>query len=74
MITGRVGKQNSSIPYLFGYAAAGSLIQFYCIYDDAKMQECSNIINLEKLSSRATMIIALVNIVRIARTLVQPSK
>ncbi|KAJ2603084.1 hypothetical protein GGF39_000403 [Coemansia sp. RSA 1721] len=74
MIPGCVGKPDSPLKYLLGYATAGSRVIFECIHDDAKMQECSNIINLEKLSDRVTMIITMVNILRISRALVQTNK
>ncbi|KAJ1648099.1 hypothetical protein LPJ64_000552 [Coemansia asiatica] len=74
MIPGSVGKPDSRIEYMLGYATAGSRILFECIYDDGQMKECSGILNLERMPDRVSMIIILVNILRIARTLVQTNK
>ncbi|KAJ1719951.1 hypothetical protein LPJ53_005368 [Coemansia erecta] len=70
MIPGSVGKNATSrIQYLLGYATAGSRILFTCIHGDNKMVECSNILNLERIPDRVTMIRIVVNIVRVALAL-----
>ncbi|KAJ2163157.1 hypothetical protein GGF46_000086 [Coemansia sp. RSA 552] len=68
MIPGSVGP-NGKLEYLLGYATAGSRILFECIYADGKMSECSDIINIERVADRVTLLIILVNMIRIARTL-----
>ncbi|KAJ2754972.1 hypothetical protein GGI19_002021 [Coemansia pectinata] len=65
MIPGSVGK-TGKLDYLLGYATSGSRVLFECIYNDHAMLECSNIIDLIKLPDRVTMVIMLVNVVRIA--------
>ncbi|KAJ2581361.1 hypothetical protein GGH95_002119 [Coemansia sp. RSA 1836] len=65
MIPGSVGK-TGKLDYLLGYATSGSQVLFECIYDNHAMLECSNIIDLSKLPDRVTMVIMLVNVVRIA--------
>ncbi|ORX68167.1 hypothetical protein DL89DRAFT_294100 [Linderina pennispora] len=68
MLPGVVGK-NGRLAYLFGYATAGTRVLFECIYDDMKMHECSDILDLAKLRDRITMIMILVNIIRISRAM-----
>ncbi|KAJ2611329.1 hypothetical protein H4S08_003210 [Coemansia sp. RSA 1365] len=68
MLPGSVGK-NGKLEYLLGYATAGTRVLFECIYDDSKMSECSDILNLERISDRVTMIVILINVVRIASAL-----
>ncbi|KAJ2746994.1 hypothetical protein GGI20_000890 [Coemansia sp. BCRC 34301] len=64
MIPGSVGK-TGRLDYLLGYATSGSQVLFECIYDNHTMLECSDIIDLAKLPDRVTMVIMLVNVVRI---------
>ncbi|KAJ2252760.1 hypothetical protein GGI13_003088 [Coemansia sp. RSA 455] len=66
MLPGSVGK-TGKLDYLLGYATSGSRVLFECIYSDRAMLECSNIIDLLKLPDRVTMVIMLVNVVRITR-------
>ncbi|KAJ2805106.1 hypothetical protein H4R20_002226 [Coemansia guatemalensis] len=68
MLPGSVGK-NGKLEYLLGYATAGTRVLFECIYDDSKMSECSDILNLERVADRVTMIVILINVVRIASAL-----
>ncbi|KAJ2665115.1 hypothetical protein IWW48_000382 [Coemansia sp. RSA 1200] len=63
-----VGKEGK-LEYLLCYATAGSRVLFECIYEDNKMVECAEIINLKKVSDRVTMLIILINVVRIAHAL-----
>ncbi|KAJ2492918.1 hypothetical protein IWW37_001090 [Coemansia sp. RSA 2050] len=65
MIPGSVGKAGK-LDYLLGYATSGSQVLFECIYNNHAMLECSNILDLMKLPDRVTMVITLVNVVRIA--------
>ncbi|KAJ1842544.1 hypothetical protein LPJ73_005767 [Coemansia sp. RSA 2703] len=75
MIPGSVGKgATSRIQYLLGYATAGSRVLFECIHGDDKMVECSNILNLERIPDRVTMIRIIVNVVRIALSLTADTK
>ncbi|KAJ2084428.1 hypothetical protein H4R24_000058 [Coemansia sp. RSA 988] len=68
MIPGSVGK-DGKLEYLLGYATAGTRVLFECIYDDSKMSECSDILNLERIADRVAMIVILINVVRIASAL-----
>ncbi|KAJ1736266.1 hypothetical protein LPJ61_000050 [Coemansia biformis] len=68
MLPGSVGK-NGKLDYLLGYATAGSRILFECIYGDDEMSECSDILNLERVSDRVTLLVILINAMRVARTL-----
>ncbi|KAJ1668371.1 hypothetical protein IW140_000198 [Coemansia sp. RSA 1813] len=68
MISGAVGKKGK-LEYLLGYATAGSRVLFECIYEGNQMVECTDIINLTKPSDRVTMLIVLINVVRIAHAL-----
>ncbi|KAJ2689913.1 hypothetical protein IWW39_001137 [Coemansia spiralis] len=65
MIPGSVGK-TGKLDYLLGYATSGSQVLFECIYGDHTMLECSSILDLMKLPDRVTMVIMLVNVVRVA--------
>ncbi|KAJ1831904.1 hypothetical protein LPJ63_003940 [Coemansia sp. RSA 2711] len=65
MIPGSVGK-DGKLDYLLGYATAGSRVLFECIHGDGKMSECSDILNLERVADRVTLIVILLNVVRVA--------
>ncbi|KAJ1956776.1 hypothetical protein GGI12_005219 [Dipsacomyces acuminosporus] len=65
MLPGSVG-DNGKLKYLLGYATAGSQVLFECIHEDG-MDECSDVIDLAKLRDRITMLIILINTVRIVR-------
>ncbi|KAJ2842529.1 hypothetical protein GGI22_007523 [Coemansia erecta] len=68
MTSDAVGK-NGKLEYLLGYATAGSRVLFECIYEGNQMIECTDILNLTKPSDRVTMLIILINVVRIAHAL-----
>ncbi|KAJ2003524.1 hypothetical protein GGI04_002941 [Coemansia thaxteri] len=68
MIPGSVGSKGK-LEYLLGYATAGSRVLFNCIYGDHAMIECSSIIDLMSLPNRVTLVIMLVNVVRITHAL-----
>ncbi|KAJ2852665.1 hypothetical protein IWW36_000022 [Coemansia brasiliensis] len=68
MIPGSVGK-DGKLDFLLGYATAGSNILFECIYGDDQMSECSEILNIERVADRVTLIVILVNVMRVARSL-----
>ncbi|KAJ1859319.1 hypothetical protein GGH12_002324 [Coemansia sp. RSA 1822] len=68
MIPGSVGK-DGKLDYLLGYATAGSRVLFECIYADRKMSECSDILNLERVADRVSLLIIMINVVRVACTL-----
>lgn len=68
MLEGVVGKKGK-LEYLLGYATAGSRVLFECIHGEHKMTECSDIFNLLRPSDRVSMVLMLVNVVRVARAL-----
>ncbi|KAJ2454937.1 hypothetical protein EV183_001198 [Coemansia sp. RSA 2336] len=68
MKPGSVGK-NGKLRYIIGYATAGSRILFECIYGDNLMSECSKILDLEYIADRVTLILILVNVMRVSRAL-----
>ncbi|KAJ2559082.1 hypothetical protein EV175_000497 [Coemansia sp. RSA 1933] len=68
MTSDAVGK-NGKLEYLLGYATAGSRVLFECIYEGNQMVECTDIINLTKVADRVTMLVVLINVVRIAHAL-----
>ncbi|KAJ1949896.1 hypothetical protein FBU59_000938 [Linderina macrospora] len=68
MLPDVVGK-GGKLAYLFGYATAGTRVLFECIHDDKQMYECSDILDLAKMHDRITMIIIIVNIIRISRAM-----
>ncbi|KAJ2708446.1 hypothetical protein H4R19_004741 [Coemansia spiralis] len=68
MIPGLLGK-GGKLEYLLGYATAGQRILFECVYGDKKMSECSPTLNLTRVSDRITLLVILVNVVRVACTL-----
>ncbi|KAJ2649341.1 hypothetical protein IWW40_003188 [Coemansia sp. RSA 1250] len=61
MIPGSVGK-DGKLEYMIGYATAGSSILFECIYGDEKMSECSQILDIERVADRVTLILILINV------------
>ncbi|KAJ1775760.1 hypothetical protein LPJ62_006819 [Coemansia sp. RSA 2167] len=65
MIPGSVGK-DGKLEYLLGYATAGSRVLFECIYGDGKMSECSDILNLERVADRVSLLVIMINVVRVA--------
>ncbi|KAJ2672196.1 hypothetical protein IWW42_002922 [Coemansia sp. RSA 1085] len=68
MIPGSVGK-DGKLEYMIGYATAGSSILFECIYGDEKMSECSQILDIERVADRVTLILILINVMRVSRIL-----
>ncbi|KAJ1902001.1 hypothetical protein LPJ66_000325 [Kickxella alabastrina] len=74
MKKGSVGKKDSAIEYLLCYATAGSRVLFECIHDDNAMMECSNVIDLVRIPDRVSMLLILVNVIRIARALLNAKK
>ncbi|KAJ2454936.1 hypothetical protein EV183_001197 [Coemansia sp. RSA 2336] len=68
MIPGSVGK-DGKLEYMIGYATAGSSILFECIYGDEKMSECSEILDIERVADRVTLILILINVMRVSRIL-----
>ncbi|KAJ2754971.1 hypothetical protein GGI19_002020 [Coemansia pectinata] len=66
MLPGSVGKTGKLDSWL-GYASSCGCVRFYYILGVEKMIECSDIINLQNLEDRVTMIITLVNVVRITQ-------
>ncbi|KAJ1740039.1 hypothetical protein LPJ78_003624 [Coemansia sp. RSA 989] len=65
MIPGSVGK-DGKLEYMIGYATAGSSILFECIYGDEKMSECSQILDIERVADRVTLILILINVMRVS--------
>ncbi|KAJ2824602.1 hypothetical protein IWW50_003258 [Coemansia erecta] len=65
MIPGSVGK-DGKLDYLLGYATAGTRVLFECIYGDGEMSECSDILNLERIADRVSLIVILINAMRVA--------
>ncbi|KAI8322581.1 hypothetical protein GQ54DRAFT_310809 [Martensiomyces pterosporus] len=62
---------NCEIKYIPCYTTAGSEVLFHCICGSQEIVECSDILNLEELCDRVTMIIILVNIMRVVRSISQ---
>ncbi|KAJ2454938.1 hypothetical protein EV183_001199 [Coemansia sp. RSA 2336] len=68
MKPGSVGK-DGKLEYMVGYATSGSQILFECIYGDDLMSECSKVLDLKRIADRVTLILVLVNVMRVSRAL-----
>ncbi|KAJ1985945.1 hypothetical protein GGI25_006452 [Coemansia spiralis] len=73
MADGVLGKKGK-LDYLLGYATAGPRVLFECIHEGNKLLECSDILNLERIPDRVTMLIILINVVRVAYALYNAKK
>ncbi|KAJ2546828.1 hypothetical protein EV175_005456 [Coemansia sp. RSA 1933] len=68
MTSDAVGK-NGKLEYLLGYTTAGSRVLFECIYEGNQMVECTDTTNLTKVADRITMLVVLINVIRVAQAL-----
>ncbi|OLY78286.1 hypothetical protein AYI68_g7667 [Smittium mucronatum] len=69
-----IGNNSSQLPYLISYATAGNDIQFFAINKDNKLIEVSDVLDMSIVQDRITILLILINTVRIIREMVKTAK
>ncbi|PVU90837.1 hypothetical protein BB561_004693 [Smittium simulii] len=67
----KIGKLKGQIPFLLCYATAGSNILFVAINQANQMLECSQVLDMNSIADRVTILLILVNTMRIAQKIAQ---